>query len=361
MQRDAEVGDDDSKHDGERGDELHPEDLGIDTSQGPDLILGREMRRVDEASWRDGKARGSRANEPYIRYLVLEQLSDLKPAPVEWLWPGRIPLGRLTLLAGESRVGKSLVALDIAARVSRGAPWPDALGPDAPLPDTPGPDAPGQSESASTAPGFPVTAQPQHAGNVLILGMNSALAAADVVPRLGRAGADLTKIFFADGVYQPYSVAPEQGWKRSLSLADDLLSLAKTIRVLLPLKTEIGAYRIGNGRIRPGVYDRRGADCLGLAAFPADGRGRVGRRAVRWRTGGRRRMAADVTVAREHAGEASVCPGAGVRDFHGHVEAREIGTRRACGAARGSWQFALGVVAGVRSLHREQRSKPRAH
>jgi putative DNA primase/helicase len=41
-----------------------------------------------------------------------------------WLWPQRIPLGCLTLLAGEPKAGKSYLTLDIAARVSRGGPWP---------------------------------------------------------------------------------------------------------------------------------------------------------------------------------------------------------------------------------------------
>jgi putative DNA primase/helicase len=215
MQRDNDR-DNDAELD-ENEDELRPEDLGIDNGDGPDLILGRDLRRAEQITRGDTKAGPSRANEPYIRYLVLEQLSDLTPAPVSWLWPGRIPLGRLTLLAGESRVGKSLVALEIAARVSRGACWPDQ----------PGPDQPGT--------GAPDTAQ--GAGNVLILGMNGALAA-DFVPRLAGAGADLTKVFFADGVYLPDTVA-EPGWKRPLSLADDLMSLAKTIRELAPLRLVI--------------------------------------------------------------------------------------------------------------------------
>ena len=46
--------------------------------------------------------------------------------PVEWLWPDQIPIGKVTLLVGDPGSGKSLVALDIAARVSRAAPWPDA-------------------------------------------------------------------------------------------------------------------------------------------------------------------------------------------------------------------------------------------
>jgi len=54
-------------------------------------------------------------------------LADLPRQDVDWLWPGRIPIGKVTLLVGDPGVGKSLVALDIAARVTRGAPWPDAF------------------------------------------------------------------------------------------------------------------------------------------------------------------------------------------------------------------------------------------
>ncbi len=53
--------------------------------------------------------------------------------PIEWLWPERIPLGVLTVLEGASHTGKSLILADMAARVSRGAPWPGRVaGPNLP-------------------------------------------------------------------------------------------------------------------------------------------------------------------------------------------------------------------------------------
>jgi KaiC/GvpD/RAD55 family RecA-like ATPase len=51
-------------------------------------------------------------------------LSEVPPKPVEWLWEGLIPLGKVTLLDGEPGSGKSLLAFDLAARVSRGAAMP---------------------------------------------------------------------------------------------------------------------------------------------------------------------------------------------------------------------------------------------
>jgi hypothetical protein len=44
---------------------------------------------------------------------------------LEWLWPDRVPLRRLTLIEGPPDCGKSFVALSIAAIASSGAPWPD--------------------------------------------------------------------------------------------------------------------------------------------------------------------------------------------------------------------------------------------
>lgn len=54
----------------------------------------------------------------------LIRLADVEPESVEWLWPGRIPLGKLSLLEGDPGLGKSTVSLDIAARVSRGISLP---------------------------------------------------------------------------------------------------------------------------------------------------------------------------------------------------------------------------------------------
>ena len=58
--------------------------------------------------------------------------ADLPAQPQEWLWPGRIPCGALTLICGEQGRGKSLLTLDLAARVSAGRPWPHGGPPAAP-------------------------------------------------------------------------------------------------------------------------------------------------------------------------------------------------------------------------------------
>ena len=44
---------------------------------------------------------------------------------VEWLWPGRIPLGKCSDLQGDPGEGKSVLTANIAALVSNGGLWPD--------------------------------------------------------------------------------------------------------------------------------------------------------------------------------------------------------------------------------------------
>ena len=56
---------------------------------------------------------------------ILRCLAQVAPSAVRWLWPGRVPLGRLTLLVGRPGTGKSFLAADLAARVTTGRPWPD--------------------------------------------------------------------------------------------------------------------------------------------------------------------------------------------------------------------------------------------
>jgi hypothetical protein len=51
-------------------------------------------------------------------------LSAVQPEYVSWLWPGRIPLGKLTVLDGDPGLGKSVLTLDLAVRVSRGWAMP---------------------------------------------------------------------------------------------------------------------------------------------------------------------------------------------------------------------------------------------
>lgn len=52
-------------------------------------------------------------------------LADVEPQPIEWLSIGRLARGKTTILDGDPGLGKSTVALDWAARITRGEPLPD--------------------------------------------------------------------------------------------------------------------------------------------------------------------------------------------------------------------------------------------
>ena len=54
----------------------------------------------------------------------LKCLFHIKAKPRGWVWKGVIPAGQLSLLIGEQGVGKSLLALDLAARMTQGLGGP---------------------------------------------------------------------------------------------------------------------------------------------------------------------------------------------------------------------------------------------
>lgn len=54
------------------------------------------------------------------------RLSEVEPEHVAWLWPGRIPLGKVVVVDGDPGLGKSTLVLgEFAARITTGSPWPD--------------------------------------------------------------------------------------------------------------------------------------------------------------------------------------------------------------------------------------------
>jgi hypothetical protein len=59
---------------------------------------------------------------------VTYRASTVTPKPIRWLWPWRIPLGKLTTFAGRGGLGKTFVLCDISARTTTGLPWPDGGG-----------------------------------------------------------------------------------------------------------------------------------------------------------------------------------------------------------------------------------------
>lgn len=58
--------------------------------------------------------------------LVTQRASDIEPEPVEWLIEGAIPMGMLVVIGGQPGMGKSQIAIKLAAAITTGEGLPDA-------------------------------------------------------------------------------------------------------------------------------------------------------------------------------------------------------------------------------------------
>ncbi|MCD8188925.1 MAG: AAA family ATPase, partial [Clostridiales bacterium] len=64
---------------------------------------------------------------------LYEYYSSVSSTKVEWLWYPYIPFGKITLLQGDPGDGKSTLALNIAAAVTKGSSLPDDMKLEKPL------------------------------------------------------------------------------------------------------------------------------------------------------------------------------------------------------------------------------------
>ncbi|HWA84094.1 MAG TPA: AAA family ATPase, partial [Fimbriimonadaceae bacterium] len=130
----------------------------------------------------------STATQSTSDWLVVRRASEIEPQPIRWLWPGRIALGKVTIVAGEPGLGKSQLTCAITATVTKGCLWPC-----------------GEGRSSE--------------GVVIILSAEDD--AADTIrPRLDAAGADVGKVLIVSAV----QCADGKG-RRSFNLQADLTAL----------------------------------------------------------------------------------------------------------------------------------------
>jgi archaellum biogenesis ATPase FlaH len=119
----------------------------------------------------------------------LTPLSEIHPQTMKWLWLGRIPLGKITVLAGDPSLGKSFLTLDMAARVTTGGRWPDGA--------------------------------PACDGNVILVSAEDD--AADTIrPRLDALGADVSRVHILESIR-------DRSGERGFSLASDTARLEAAI------------------------------------------------------------------------------------------------------------------------------------
>src|SRR4051794_6739662 len=55
---------------------------------------------------------------------AFQSLSEVEPEKINWLWHPLIPYGMLTIMEGDPGVGKSYLAMHIAAQISMGGSLP---------------------------------------------------------------------------------------------------------------------------------------------------------------------------------------------------------------------------------------------
>ncbi len=131
--------------------------------------------------------------------LVTERACDIEPEPVEWLVDQSIPLGAMVVIGGQPGMGKSQIAISLAASVTTGKGLPDSS-----------------------------TFDKQ--GSVIILA-NEDDAARTIRPRLDAAGADLSKVHIVQGVSRQGGAA-------------DLFQLDTDIRELRSKTQSLGDVRL---------------------------------------------------------------------------------------------------------------------
>jgi RecA-family ATPase len=112
---------------------------------------------------------------------LVQPLCDLKSAPIDWLWANNLSFGNLALFDGDPGLGKSMVALDLCARLSTGRPFPGTMV------------ALDLCARLSTGRPFPGTTVGHQPASAIILNAEDS-AANSVRPRLCAMGADLARI-----------------------------------------------------------------------------------------------------------------------------------------------------------------------
>jgi len=167
-----------------------------------------EQRRHGQAAGTQGHQVSPTPAEPVVR-----RLDAVTPRPTRWLWPGRVALGQVTLVAGEPGAGSSLLLMDLASRVTRGRALPgSALPPTIPHDAAKAESVVAKAEGATSEPdlespgglrrGTCAAGRLADGGTVdraleatdVVLIMRQSMMENVVAPRLATLGADMSRI-----------------------------------------------------------------------------------------------------------------------------------------------------------------------
>ncbi len=162
---------------------------------------------------------GSEPKTSAKRRLISHLASDLTPEKLVWIWPDRIPEGKLVLLGGPPGLGKSQLTAFISAVVSNGSSWPCGEG---------------------NAP----------QGNVIFMSAEDGIEDT-IVPRLMAAGADLTRVRIVAAATKKDGTGRKTfSLKTDVDLLEDLARQTGNVRVIIvdPISAYMGGAD-GNGNV----------------------------------------------------------------------------------------------------------------
>ena len=153
------------------------------------------------------------------RRLIAHRASDLEPEKLVWVWPGRIPEGKLVLLGGPPGLGKSQLTAFMSATVSNGSHWPCGEG--------------------STL----------H-GNVIFMSAEDGIQDT-IIPRLMAAGANRDRVHIVSAVTKPDGTGRKTfSLKTDVDLLEEMAKKIGTVRLIIvdPISAYMGGSD-GNGNV----------------------------------------------------------------------------------------------------------------
>jgi putative DNA primase/helicase len=156
---------------------------------------------------------------PLKRRLITHRASDVQPEKLIWVWPGRIPEGKLVLLGGPPGLGKSQLTAFMAATISNGGDWPCSEG--------------------STA-----------VGNVIFMSAEDGIEDT-IVPRLIAAGANLDRVYIVASATKPDGTGRKTfSLKTDVDLLEAKANQIRDVRLIVvdPISAYMGGSD-GNGNV----------------------------------------------------------------------------------------------------------------